>query len=417
MKIVIKNATIIDVENTFHQQNIDIEITEGIISNLGNNLKVQEDYQIIEKENLHISVGWIDTQVVFGEPGYEDTETIENGLKTAGKSGFTNVLLHSNTNPAIDNETIIQFIKNKSQNSATNIHVISCFTKNNDGENLSNIFELHKCGVVGFGDYKKNIQNTNLLKIGLQYVQNFDGIILNQPMNKDLKGKGFVNEGIQATKLGLKGIPAMAEEIELEQNIAVLEYTKGKMHIPIITSKKSVEIIKKAKEKGIQITCGTSINNLYFTDSVLENFDSNVKVFPPIRTQEDKNALIEGVHTGIIDVVTSDHCPVNIEDKQIEFELAKYGSIGLESIFGALNPIFTIEKTVEKLTNGYTIFNLKKPKIAIGEKANITLFNPKNKYTFQRENIFSTSKNSIFLNENLQGNAYGIIHQNKVVLS
>lgn len=417
MNLLLKNVTILENQNPFHKQQVDIEITDGIISKIGKNLAIKDGFEVIEKDNLHVSQGWLDTSVVFGEPGFETTETIENGLKVAAKSGFTNVFVHSNTNPAIDNQAIIQFVKSKAQDSISNLHIVGCLTKNSEGTDLAELFDMKNAGVVAFGDYKKSMSNANLLKIAFQYVENFDGILFVQPMNKDIKGKGFVNEGEVSTKLGLKGIPAMAEEIEIERNIALLEYTKGKLHIPTITTKKSVELIAKAQSKGIEITCGVSVNNLVLNDEELVDFNSNTKIYPPLRTESDRKALIEGVLNNVISVITSDHCPVNIEQKQLEYDLADFGSIGLESAFGALQTVLPTDVIVEKFTAQKSYFNIENQTISEGNKANITLFNPNEEWVFGKENILSFSKNSIMIGKKMKGKVYGIINNNKTLLN
>ncbi len=417
MNLLLKNVTILENQNPFHKQQVDIEITDGIISKIGKNLAIKDGFEVIEKDNLHVSQGWLDTSVVFGEPGFETTETIENGLKVAAKSGFTNVFVHSNTNPAIDNQAIIQFVKSKAQDSISNLHIVGCLTKNSEGTDLAELFDMKNAGVVAFGDYKKSMSNANLLKIAFQYVENFDGILFVQPMNKDIKGKGFVNEGEISTKLGLKGIPAMAEEIEIERNIALLEYTKGKLHIPTITTKKSVELIAKAQSKGIEITCGVSVNNLVLNDEELVDFNSNTKIYPPLRTESDRKALIEGVLNNVISVITSDHCPVNIEQKQLEYDLADFGSIGLESAFGALQTVLPTDVIVEKFTAQKSYFNIENQTISEGNKANITLFNPNEEWVFGKENILSFSKNSIMIGKKMKGKVYGIINNNKTLLN
>ena len=414
MNLLLKNTTILENQNPFHKQQVDIEITDGIISNIGKNLTVKAGYEVIEKDNLHVSQGWLDTSVVFGEPGFETTETIENGLKVAAKSGFTSVFLHSNTNPAIDNQAILQFVKSKAQNSVSNLHIVGCLTKNSEGTDLAELFDMKNAGVVAFGDYKKSMSNANLLKIAFQYVENFDGILFVQPMNKDIKGKGFVNEGEVSTKLGLKGIPAMAEEMEIERNIALLEYTNGKLHIPTITTKNSIDLIAKAQAKGLQITCGVSVNNLVLTDEELVDFNSNTKIYPPLRTETDRKALIEGVLNNVISVITSDHCPVNIEQKQLEYDLADYGSIGLESAFGALQTVLPTEVIVEKFTAKKSYFNIENSTISEGNKADLTLFNPNEEWVFGKENILSFSKNSIMMGKKMKGKVYGIITNNKI---
>ena len=413
MNIVLKNATILEKNNPFNNQKVDIEITDGVLSKIGTNLAIKEGYTTVEKENLHVSTGWVDTQVVFGEPGFETTETIKNGLHVASKSGFTDVFVHSNTNPSIDNQAVIHLIQNKGLGQATQLHLVGTLTKNAEGNELAELFDMKNAGAIAFGDYKKTLTNANLLKIALQYTQDFNGLVFAFPMNKDIKGKGFVNEGVVSTKLGMKGIPALAELVELTRNIALLNYTGGKMHVPTISCAESVALIKEAKSKGLSITCGVSINNLVLNENEITDFNTDTKVYPPLRSEQDRLALIEGVKDGTIDVITSDHCPVNIENKRIEYDSAAYGSIGLESIFGALNQVIPLEISIEKLTNGHQFLN-EKSEIAVGQKAKLTLFNPDMHWTFESKNIMSFSKNAIMLGKKMKGEVYGIINTNSI---
>jgi len=415
MNLVLKNATIIEKNNPFNNQKVDIEITDGVLSKIGTNLTIKEGYTTIEKKNLHVSTGWVDTQVVFGEPGFETTETIKNGLHVATKSGFTDVFVHSNTNPSIDNQAVIHLIQNKGIGQATQLHLVGTLTKNAEGNELAELFDMKNAGAIAFGDYKKTLTNANLLKIALQYTQDFNGLVFAFPMNKDIKGKGFVNEGVVSTKLGMKGIPVLAELVELTRNIAILTYTDGKMHVPTITCAESVALIREAKSKGLSITCGVSINNLVLNENEITDFDTNTKVYPPLRSEQDRLALIEGVKDGTIDVITSDHCPVNIENKRVEYDLADYGSIGLESAFGALNQVIPIELCVEKLTNGFQLLG-EKPNIVLGQKAKLTLFNPEMTWTFESKDILSFSKNAIMLGKKMKGEVYGIINNNRIIL-
>jgi len=411
MRLLIKHATLIDKNNAFHNQKIDIEITNGVITAIEKDITPKENDHVITKENLYVSRGWIDTSVVFGEPGYETTETIENGLKVAAKSGFTDVFAHSNTNPAIDNQSVIHLMQNKAQEEITQLHIVGCMTKKAEGVDLAELFDMKNAGAIAFGDYKKPTPNANLLKIALQYTQDFDATIFAFPMNKDIKGKGFVNEGIVSTKLGMKGIPALAEELDLERNLSLLAYTNGKMHVPMISTKKSVELLKEAKAKGLHVSCGVSVNNLVLTDEELTNFNSNTRLMPPLRSEIDRQALIEGVLDGTIDVITSDHCPVNVENKRLEYDLADDGSIGLESIFGALQKVLPVEVVIEKLTHHLGL--LKENPIRTGTKAKLTLFNPTTDWTFEPKNITSFSKNAIMLGKKMKGEVYGIINGEK----
>lgn len=415
MNIIIKNATIVDPSSTFHQKQVDIKIENGRISEIGSEINM-EDFDTISLENLHVSGGWMDASVAFGEPGFEDRETIGNGLTAAAKSGFTHIAYQPNTLPVIDNQTIVSFVKAKAQTHATTLHPIGAFSKNQEGTDLSEMYDMQNAGAIAFGDYKKSIENANLLKIGLQYVQDFDGTVIAFSSDAKIKGKGVVHEGPTATKLGLKGIPDLAEEIVVARNLFLLEYTGGKMHIPTISTEKSVQLIKEAKAKGLNVTCSAAIHNLVLTDEVLVDFDTRFKVNPPIRDKKHQQALINGILDGTIDVITSDHCAMDIEHKKMEFDGAKDGTIGLESAFGALTDKLPLEVIVEKLQAAKEIFLKRKGGIKIGEKADLTLFHPTKEWTFTKNSILSKSKNSAFLNHPMKGWVYGIYHNQKLII-
>ena len=417
MTLLLKSATIIDKTSPFHQQIKDVLIENGKITKIADTIENTNNFEEITLDNLHISQGWFDTSVCFGEPGYEERETIENGLNTAAKSGFTAVAINPNTCPVADNKSTIQYIKNKSFGFATSLYPIGALTKNSKGEDIAELFDMKNYGAIAFGDYKKPISNANLMKIALQYAQNFDGLVLSFPQDNSIAQNGLVNEEENSTKLGLKGIPALAEEMQIARDLFILEYTGGKLHIPTISTAKSVSLIKDAKKKGLNITCSVAAHHLVLTDDELKGFDSNTKVLPPLRTKKDAKALIKGLNDGIIDMITSDHNPIDVEHKKVEYSNAKFGTIGLESLFGALNKVFTPEILVDSLTtNPRKVFNIKNTTIKEGEKADLTLFNPDAAYTFTEDTILSSSQNAIFLNKNLNGKVYGIISNNKVVL-
>ena len=226
----------------------------------------------------------------------------------------------------------------------------------------------------------------------------------------------MVNEDISSTRLGLKGIPSMAEELQITRDLNILEYTGGKLHIPTISTKKSVELIKEAKKKGLNVSCSVAISNLYLTDSKLESFDTNYKLLPPLRTSEDTKALLKALKEGIVDGITSDHDPIDIEHKKTEFDHASFGSIGLESCFGALNSLIDLETVITRLTSLKKVFGILSDKISEGNTANLSLFNPNLEWTFAENDIISTSKNSAFLKCRLKGRAYGIYSNKQLVL-
>src|SRR5690554_376871 len=409
MNIILKKAKIVDSRSNYHNQVVDIKIEKGIITDIAKSIKTEKGFEIIEYENLHLSEGWFDSSVSFGEPGFEERETIKNGLDVALKSGFTAVALNPNTNPILDNQALINFVKQKASGHTTKLYPIAAMTKDSDTHNLAELFDMKNAGAVAFGDYKKPIENANVLKLALQYVQDFDGLVIAFSQDKHIKGSGIANEGETSTKLGMKGIPNLSEDLQIARNLLLLEYTGGRLHIPTISTKKSVELIKEAKAKRLNVTCSVAVHNLFFTDEVLEGFDSNYKVNPPIRTKEDAQALVKGVKNGTIDMITSDHNPLDIEHKKLEFDKATDGVIGLESVFGALNSILPLEIIIEKLTLPKSIFGIKNHPIEIGQKADLTLFDPDVSYTFSEKNIFSKSENTPFVGKELKGIVYQVI--------
>lgn len=416
MKVLIKEAHIIAPGSEYHDQILDLKIKNGVIEKLGNDLAM-DDCSEVKIPNLKVSIGWFDSSVSFGEPGFEDRETIENGLQVAAQSGFTGVALQPNALPVIDNQSQIFFVKQKAAQSATSLYPIGALTKNSEGTDLAELYDMKNAGAIAFGDYNASISNANLFKIGLQYVQDFDGLILSFCQDEKIKVNGVANEGVVSTRLGLKGIPSLAEELIVARNLFLLEYTGGKLHIPTISSAKTVALIKEAKQKGLQVTCSVAVHHLTLTDEVLTTFDSRYKVSPPLRSESDRLALIEGVMDGTIDCITSDHNPIDIEHKKMEFDLAKNGTIGLESAFGALMTVLPIEVIVQKLTAARSIFDLQQPEIKEGAQANLTLFTTDEKWTFSKESILSKSKNSAFLGFEMNGNVVGIFNNDKLVIN
>lgn len=418
MNILIKSAKIIDKNSRFHNQIKDISIENGLITKIANTISKTKGCVEVRRDNLHVSNGWFDSSVSFGEPGYEERENIENGLVVAAKSGFTAVGLNPNTDPYLDNKSTVEFTISKSASSPVKLYPIANLTKKAEGKELAELYDMMNSGAIAFGDYNHPIENANLLKIALLYAQNFDGLIMSFPQDTSIISKGFVNESENTTRLGLKSIPNLSEELRISRDLFLLEYTGGKLHIPTITTEKSVKLIKEAKRKGLDVSCSVSAHHLIFTDKELSSFDSRFKVNPPLRSIRDIKALIKGIKDGTIDMITSDHNPIDIENKKLELENSLFGTVGLESLFGSVNSILELEQTIACLTDKpRKRFGLKATKIEKGEFADLTMFNPEVDYTFTEINILSKSKNSAFLGKELRGLAYGIIANNQLVLN
>ena len=417
MNVILRNAIIVDPKSEFHNQTVDLKITDGIFEKIGTSLVKTATHKEFQLAGLHISQGWFDTSVSLGEPGFEARETIANGLEVAAKSGFTGIALQPNSYPIIDNQSQILFVKQKASNSATELFPIGALTKASEGKDMAELFDMKNAGAIAFGDYNKSLSNANLMKIALQYVQDFDGLIIAFCQDETLKGNGVANEGIVSTRLGLKGIPNLAEELIVARNLFLLEYTGGKLHIPTISTAKSVLLVKAAKAKGLRVTCSVAVHNLVLTDQNLEGFDTRYKVAPPLSNEEDRKALIAGVLDNTIDCITSDHNPIEIENKKMEFDLSKEGTIGLESAFGSLQTVLPLEKIIEKLTFGKIILNIANHIVAEKNKVSISLFTVTENWIFGKEHILSKSKNSAFFGLPMKGKVIGIFNQGKFILS
>ena len=350
MKILIKNTKIIDSSSSHNNKVCDILINNNKIEKIAKSIQIDSKTKVYKHDNLHISQGWIDMHVNFGQPGYEHRETIDNGLNAAAKGGFTDVLLMPNTNPKIDNGMMIDFVKNITRDKIINVHVAGTLSNAQKGENIVEMHDMIKNGCIAFTDDKKSIQSNELMKIALLYIKNTSALLMNFPNDKYLQKNGVINEGIISTQLGLKGIPAIAEEIMLDRDIALCRYTESRIHESYLSTAKSINKIKNAKDEGLNISADVALHNIFLTDSCINNFDTRYKVLPPLRTKSDNKAIIKGLKDGSIDVISCDHNPIEIESKKLEFDNAKFGIIGLESAFGL------IIKNLEKhLSNANTI--------------------------------------------------------------
>lgn len=415
MNVLIKSAKIIDKNSSFHELTKDVLIENGIITKIANKISNPKKFKEIALENLHISNGWFDASVSLGEPGYEERENIDHGLEVAAKSGFTGIALNPNTKPYIDNKSAVEFLKRKGLDSLVDLYPIANLTQGSKGKELAELYDMKNSGAIAFGDYNHSVSNANLMKIALLYAQNFDGLVMSFPQDNSIATIGFVNESENTTRLGLDSIPGLAEELQVARDLFLLEYTGGKLHIPTISTLKSVKLIKEAKKKGLDVTCSVSVHHLVLTDEEIESFDTNYKVKPPLRSKSDTKALIKGVKDGTIDMIVSDHNPIDIENKNVEFTNGMCGTIGLESFFGSVLSVMDLDDFISNITeNPRKRFSLPIYKIEKGEKANLSLFNPDFNYTFKEENILSKSKNSAFIGKKLKGLIYGIVTNNKI---
>lgn len=416
MNLFIKQAIILDEASAHHKQTRDLILERGKITQIGQSLQNDNGYKVLETEGLCVSVGWFDSSVSLGEPGYEERETIANGLDVSARSGFTGIALQPNTNPVVDAAPELQLVLSRSKGKLTEVFPIGALTASSQGKDLAELFEMQQQGAVAFGDYGKHLENANLLKIALQYATDFDAMVIAFSQESSLKGNGVANEGLAATRLGLKGIPTLAEDIAVARNLQILEYTGGRLHIPTVSSPASVALIKEAKAKGLKVTCSVAVHHLVLTDEALSGFDTRLKVSPPLRNDQQRKALIKAVKEGVIDMITSDHNPIDIEQKKMEFDLAKSGTIGMESAFGALMTVLPVETIVSRLTAGRKTFGLEPVSVVEGAEANLTFFTTEGQWAFDKSDIRSKSKNSAFLGKKMKGKVLGCARANQIVL-
>lgn len=421
MKVLIKQATIVCSASPFNGTVKDILIDNGLIKTIADNID-SAGAELITQSNLHVSIGWMDSFSHFCDPGYEYRETLETGANAAAAGGFTDVMALPNTNPALHNKPQVEYIVQRSRALPVTIHPIGAVTKNTDGIELAEMYDMRQAGALAFGDGTNAIQNSGLMIKALQYVKTFNGTIVQVPDDKSIAPNGLMNEGIVSTQLGLPGKPSMAEELVVARDIKLARYADSRLHFTGISTAKSLEYIRRAKEGGIKITCSVTPYHLFFTDEDLRTYDTNLKVNPPLRDQQHRAALIKGLLDGTIDCVASHHIPQNYDNKVCEFEYAKNGMIGLESLFGVLGTLlgseWTIHALIEKLTvSPRNIFGLAVPEIKEGAIACFTLFDPTGDYIFEESMIASKSKNSAFVGKKLTGKVVGIVNKNQVVLN
>ena len=417
MKVLIKQATVVSPSSPFNGKIKDILIDNGVIAKIGDNIN-DTDAKLIQQPGLHVSIGWMDIFSHFCDPGFEYRETLESGANAAAAGGFTDVMVLPNTNPALHNKSQVEYIVQKAKSLPVNIYPVGAVTKNTEGNELAEMYDMKESGAVAFSDGINAIQNSGLMIKALQYVKTFDGTIIQIPDDKSIAANGLMNEGIVSTQLGLPGKPMMAEELIVARDIKLARYADSRLHFTGVSSAKSLEYIKRAKEGGIKISCSVTPYHLFFTDEDLRSYDTNLKVNPPLRDKTNQAALLTALLDGTVDCIASHHIPQNYDNKVCEFEYAKNGMIGLESLFGTLwsmmNGQWSIAQAVEKLSVlPREIFGLSVPVIEEKAVACLTLFNPDAEYVFDEKMIVSKSKNSAFVGKQLKGKVMGIINGGK----
>jgi dihydroorotase len=420
MKIILKQVQLINPDQKLDQKS-DLLIEDGVIKKI-DGISEEEfgSSKVYEFENKICAPGLFDMHVHLREPGREDEETVETGSNAAAAGGFTGVACMPNTNPDIDSAEIVRFIKEKAKNHLVDVYPVAAATLSRKGESLSPMYELFEAGAVAFSDDGVAIKTAGILRHAFEYSKNFGTPVIEHCEDESL-ADGAMNEGVNSTILGLPAVPNVAEDLIVIRDIMMAEFTGGKIHIAHISSKNAVEQVRLAKKRGINVTAEVAPHHFVFTDDALKTFDTNYKMNPPLRTEEDVDAMIEGLKDGTIDCIASDHAPHAIEEKEMEFIYAPNGILGLETelalVIGELvhKKHLTISQAIEKMAvNPRRILNLPIPQIKVGEPANLTIFDPDLIWTADNSKLKSKSKNSPYDKRLMTGKSIAVINKSKM---
>lgn len=423
MKILIKNGRMIDPASGTDDRK-DILLEDGVISSIASEIAPSANVEVIDAAGSLVLPGLIDIHVHFREPGREDKETIKGGSIVAAKSGFTSVCTMPNTSPVIDNQALVRFIKLEADQGPINIFPIATISKGSKGEEISEMGELINGGAVGFSDDGLPVMSSVLMRRALEYGRLFNVPMISHAEDSVLSDDGIMNEGRNSTLLGLKGIPREAEEIMIYRDIVLARLTKGKLHIAHVSSGGSVDIIARAKAEGINVTCETAPHYFSLTDDAVEEHLSMAKMNPPLRTESDRQKIIDGLRNGVIDVIATDHAPHLEYEKMQEIEYAPFGIIGLETAVPLIitelvkNNGFSYIDAFSKVTsNPSRIMKLGRGVIQEGKPADITIINPDEKVLIDNNFIISKCKNTPFIGKELFGKVLYTICRGKLVYS
>ena len=419
-KILLKSGRIIDPfsKKTF---NGDLLIESGKISKISDSISTKgKDYKVIDCKGLVVTHGFCDMHVHFREPGREDKETLESGSYSAIAGGFTQVCTMANTNPVIDSPEHIHYIVSKSQKLPIDIFPIGAVSKGMKGEELTEMLLMQKNGAIAFSDDGVPIQNAQFMKLALTYSKMLNVPIMNHAEDIFLRNDGVMNASSTSNNLGLKGNTSLGEAVMVYRDLLLAESLNSKLHLLHLSTKEAVDLLKQFKSKKQLITAEVSPHHLYFVDEDIDSFDTNLKVAPPVRSKKDRKALIEGIKSGLIDCIATDHAPHTLEDKETTFNEAAFGMIGLESCFGVVNKVLvkengmSLKSLIEKITvNPRKVMNLETNLFATGSKAQITIFDPNEKWKFKNSHILSKSSNSPFIGKDLVGKVKFVISKNQ----
>jgi dihydroorotase len=421
MKVLLQQVIINDPRSPFHNLSKDILITDGIITSIEETISKDSDMQIIAADDMIASPGWVDPFVQFNDPGAEYRETIESGVAAAAAGGFTTVFVVPNTKPVIDSKSLVAYIMAKAATLPVAVYPIGAISRLAEGKDLAEMYDMRAAGAIGFSDGLKPVQSAGLLMKALLYVKAFDGVIIQLPDDTSIAKNGLMHEGIMSTRLGLQGKPMIGEELIVARDIKLARYTDSHIHFTGVSSPKSIEYIQRAKEGKLKVTCSITPYHLFFCDEDLSDYDTNLKVNPPLRSRADMLALRKAVVNGYVDCISTHHQGHNADAKMLEFEYAQFGMIGLESAYAAIQTVIPELDPAQLVAlfsiNARRIFKLPAAEIAVGLPAEICLYQQHRQSIFTKEKIRATCNNSAFIGKTLQGSVVGTIFHNQLNLN
>ena len=414
---LITSAKLILPNHKFNGQHVDILIKEGLIADIGNKItRKDKNIQIIDAADAVVSAGFFDLNANIGEPGYETKEDVRSGTAAAAAGGFTGISVHPNTNPAIQSRSEVSLLVNAAKGNLVDVYPIGAISKRREGNELAELYDMKINGAIAFSDGNRSVQQAGLMGRALLYSKGFDGLIISFAQDESIAGGNQMNEGIVSTYLGMKGIPNLAESLMISRDLYLAEYNEAPIHFTTISTAESVDLIKKAKAKGLKVTCDVAAHNLVYTDEEVAGFDSNYKVSPPLRTKNDVKALLKGLKDGVIDAVVSQHTPQEVEFKNVEFHIAKNGITGLQTTLPLLIKAgLSDEQIVDKLVVGSRqVVDVKVPTFDIGEQANLVLFDRKETWTFDEKSNKSKGRNNPLFGTELVGKVKLVANNNQL---
>jgi dihydroorotase len=414
MSTLFRKVRIVDPASAVHGQCIDLRIApDGRIAALGEGLEASAEDLLVEAADLHASPGWFDPYAQFRDPGEEHKEDLESGAAAAAQGGFTAVAVLPDTDPPRDNKSAVAYVRKRAQDLPVALHPYATITQGLKGRELTEMHDLRSAGAIAFAEGHRPIRHAGMLLRALRYTQPMDGLVCSLPLDLDLVGKAVVHEGLEATRLGMAGMPHLAETLQLQRDLSILRYAGGRLHVPLLSSAQSVELLRAAREEGLMVTAGVAAYQLLLDDRELDGYDANVKVMPPLRSQEDREALIDAVCDGTIGAVCSHHAPQHQDDKQVEFEYAGYGIAGLETTYASLRTALGERATPERCCallgrHARQWYGLPQPRIEAGEAAELTFFQPDKPWTPSPAQSRSKARNNPLYGRTLTGRVYGI---------